>query len=157
MCEKSIKNLKRQVILYRGFNIPSTQSIREKDSNRWMKQASGQSVYFTIDENVARRFACIQKYQMIKIGHASGMYSPDMMELIGGKLAVAKYRVSIDDIILYDDVLGRCEGECICLPENVDLLNYEFLGFDDFMNILKAKPPRQLHNGISPVTGEKLV
>lgn len=140
--EATVMSFGNKVILYRGFNVPPSASIRDKDTEKWFKQETGESVYYSIDENVASRFACVQKYQMINVAHKSDLSYPDMLDLIKGKIAVARYQVDINDIILFDDVLGRSEGECICLPQNVDLLDYKFLGFDDFINILKSKNPR---------------
>jgi hypothetical protein len=56
-------------------------------------------------------------------------------------MAVARYEVNIDDIILFDDYLGRMEAECICLPSKTKLLNYEFLGFRDFVDAIDARHP----------------
>jgi hypothetical protein len=155
--EKAVASLSNDVVLYRGFNVPADKTIREKDISRWMKQQYGKSVYYSIDSNIAERFACIQKHQMIKVAHETGAVSPDMKDMIEGKIVIARYRTDIDNLVMYDDVLGRCEGECICLPENVDLLDYRFLGFDDFIRILKTRNPRAIHGGISPTTGEKLI
>lgn len=141
--EKEVCKFRDKVILYRGFLVPSKESIRDERTSRWLKQATGQSVYFTTDINTAKYFAAINKFNAIM----TTMYL-DENKIIGinktrleSKIAIAKYEVAIDDIILYDDYLGRKESECICLPEKVNLLHYDFMGLDDFKNALNAGHP----------------
>jgi hypothetical protein len=137
---KSINKLDDKVVLYRGFNIPANESIRDKDINNWVKQTSGESVYFSLDIKMAEWFACIQKYQFLKAytNKSYGYFGSDFLE---GKLTIAKYEIKINDLIMFDDALGRSEMECICLPENTKLIDYHFLGFDDFVNTIKRGHP----------------
>ena len=137
--QKVIDEFGDRITIYRGFNVPNDESIRPKNTKQWLKQESGKSIYFTTSPEVARWFACTQKLEVIQKPKLHIEIDKHDNKLLQSRIVLAKYKASLDDVIIYHNNLGRKEQECIILPANTELKNYQFLGFDDFINTVNGK------------------
>lgn len=136
-----VENMSDKITLYRGFNVPLDESVRDKNVSNWLKQACGKSVYYTMHEDLARWFAWRQKTLLVRSIVAGHITPEHGRALLGGRLTVAKYEVDRDDIIFFNDWITRTESECICLPRKVNLVDYKFMGYDDAVKIQNSKRP----------------
>jgi len=136
--EREFKNFKSTIKIYRGFNVPMNSIIRSGQINQlWMRQQTGKSVYFSTSIDIAEKFACTQKLYHI-LNFRSGLnLSSEEKSILRGRLCIAQYRVKMDDIALFHDATALKEKEIIATPEKVELVKYHFLGFDDFIRVLK--------------------
>lgn len=138
--QSNFNSFRNTIVLYRGFNVPINETIRNKNVNTsWLRQETGKSVFFTRSENVAKWFACTQKlYSIQKIRSAQKLSSTER-GVLGGRLCIAKYHCNVDDITLYQNKIARSEDEVIVLPSKTLLKSYKFLGFDDFIKTIHGK------------------
>ena len=137
--DRSIVNdLKGDVILYRGFNVPVDLSVRGRNVKSWDRQDEGRGVYFSLSEKLALAFACLQKSSFAAKMTDGIQLDSNEQSILGGKLVVGKYRVPADKIVLYHHAIARLESECICKPGDVSLMHYEFYGFDEFNESLRS-------------------
>lgn len=130
------------LILFRGFNVPPNETIRNRNVRKsWFQQETGKSVFFTTDEAVARWFACIQKARAVQKYQRGLKLTSEDKSIIGGRLCLAKYEASLADTILYQNRTGMNEKEVIILPFDTRLKSYKFLSFDDFVGTLSRSSP----------------
>ena len=126
--------------IYRGFNVPTGSSVWDfdRDTKRWSRLEQGRSVYFTLSPKRALSFACLRKSSLAWKLVKEGRLKADQQKILEGRITVARYRIPVDDIILYQHAITICESECICKPKDAKLLNYRFYGFDDFRESLNS-------------------
>jgi hypothetical protein len=135
-----VDDMKGDVLLYRGFNVPADLSVRERNVRSWDRQDEGRGVYFSLSEKWALAFACLQKSSYAaKLINGNRLDSKER-KILGGTIAVGKYKIPIDRIILYHHAIGRQESECICKPSDASLIHYKFYGFDHFKESLGSFP-----------------
>lgn len=142
---KRFNGFSKNLIVYRGFNVPVNKIIRDKNIQKaWYRQEYGKSIYFSASEGIARWFACINKVKVIqKIRNGMKLSSEDK-EILGGRLCIAKYSLPIDNVVIYQSELARKEDEIIALPSKAELKNYKFLGFNDFIKSINNPPIDEL-------------
>ncbi len=138
--EAYFQKLQTTIKIYRGFNVPMNSIIRKGTINQlWLKQETGKSVYFTTSQAVAEYFACSQKLYQAQNHREGERLSRKDRDILEGRLCIAQYQVKLDDVILFQDKTAKAEEEIIVSPEKVQLLSYQFLGFDDFVRVLSKK------------------
>lgn len=132
-------NLRGDVTIYRGFNVPTAKSVRDRNVMKmWFRQETGRGVYFTLSSQQALHFACLQKSSFASRLSQGESLKSEELKILGGKIAVAKYKIPIDKIILYQHAIARFESECICKPSDTLLVSYNFYGFDNLIDTLNS-------------------